>query len=417
MPTSTTVFASRSLCAAIVLFKLAWFGGAAFAGEWPQILGPARNGKAEGERLADKWPAAGPATSWQREVGNGYAGVAVAGGRLVLWHRLADQTVAEGLDPATGKRVWKATFPTSYTSSISSDDGPRCVPLIHKDRVFLVGAQGDVHCVSLKDGKKLWDVDAFQAFDAPEGYFGAGSTPIVADDKLILNVGAPKAGVVAFSITDGSVVWKATDEAASYSSPTVATLGDRRQLIVVTRATTVGIEPATGKVHWRYPFGMRGPTVNAATPLVIDDHLFLSASYGLGARWLKLSVDKAEEAWESGDIMSSQYTTCVEHDGVFYGIDGRQDQGVSRLRAFDPRTKEIFWTEEGFGSGNLIFADGKLLILKIDGELVLAKASSEKYTELGKFQVLKTTAQALPALSNGVLFVRDTNWLKAIAIP
>jgi outer membrane protein assembly factor BamB len=115
--------------------------------------------------------------------------------------------------------------------------------------------------------------------------------------------------------------------------------------------------------------------------------------------------------------MSSQYTTCVEHDGTLYGIDGRQDQGVARLRAFDPQTRKVYWTKEGFGSGNLVLADNKLLILKIDGELVMVKPSPQQYIELAKTKVLETTAQALPAIANGMLYVRDTNTLKALQLP
>jgi outer membrane protein assembly factor BamB len=389
---------------------------AAGAGDWPQILGPARNGKAEGEHLANQWPAAGPKVSWQRKVGSGYAGVAVAGGRLVLWHRVGDESVAEGLDAASGEPRWKTSFPTSYSSTIAPDDGPRCVPLIHQNRVYLVGAQGDVHCVALKDGHKLWNRDVFRELGAPEGYFGAGSTPIVESDKLLMNVGGPGAGIVALSLAYGSTVWKSTDEAASYSSPIGFTNDGHRQVIFATRLTTISIDPTNGKVHWRYPFGMRGPTVNAATPLVIDNNLFLSASYGIGARWLKLTPDKAEEVWESDEIMSSQYTTCIEHEGVFYGIDGRQDAGVAQLRAFDPKSRKVYWTEDGFGSANLILADGKLLIMKIDGELIMAEPSRERFRQLTKAKVLETTAQPLPALANGMLYVRDTSTLKALRL-
>ena len=401
-----------SLPCAIVLIA-----GAALAGDWPQILGPHRNGKADGERLSDHWPAAGPKVVWQRSIGSGYAGVAVAAGTLVVWHRLDDHSHAEGLDAASGRPLWKVAFPTSYASTIAPDDGPRCVPLVHQDHVYLVGAQGDLHCVSLKAGSKLWSRDAFREFAAPEGYFGAGSTPIVDGDKLIMNVGGEGAGMVAFSRADGATLWQSTSEAASYSSPTLLSVNGQRQIIFAARLNTVAVDPANGKVRWRYPFGMRGPAVNAATPIAVDGHLFLSASYGVGARWLKPSTDKAEEVWESDEVMSSQYTTCVEHEGVFYGIDGRQDAGIARLRAFDPRTRKVFWTEEGFGPGNLLLADGKLLILKIDGTLILARPSSEKYIELAKARVLAATAQPLPALANGVLFARDTNTLKALQLP
>jgi outer membrane protein assembly factor BamB len=263
----------------------------------------------------------------------------------------------------------------------------------------------------------VWDRDVFREFDAPEGYFGAGSTPIVEGDRLIMNVGGSGAGIVAFSLADGSTVWQGTEEAASYSAPTKYVDSGKSRVIFATRYQTIAVDPQTGKELWRYPFGMRGPTVNAATPLVIDEHLFLSASYGVGARWLRLSHDRVDEVWESNNVMSSQYATCVEHQDVLYGIDGRQDQGVARLRAFDPRSQKIYWTEENFGTGNLILADGKLLILKTDGELVMALATREEYKPLATAKVLETTAQALPALADGMLYVRDTQSLKSLRLP
>ncbi len=114
--------------------------------------------------------------------------------------------------------------------------------------------------------------------------------------------------------------------------------------------------------------------------------------------------------------MSSQYSTCVHKDGVLYGIDGRQDLGVARLRAFDPRTGKVYWTEEGFGTGNLILAGDTLLVMKTDGQLVLAKASPRAYQELATAQPFDTTVQALPALSGGLLLARDTQTLKCLRV-
>jgi hypothetical protein len=185
-------------------------------------------------------------------------------------------------------------------------------------------------------------------------------------------------------------------------------------VIFVTRLSVVSIDPQTGIERFRFPFGSRGPTVNAANPLVIGDHLFVSASYGIGARWAKITPQGASVEWDSDEVMSSQYTTCVEQDGFLYGIDGRQDVGVARLRSFDPRTGKVAWTREGFGTGSLILADGKLLIMKTDGELILAEPSPKEYRQLASTKLFDTTTQALPALSAGRYFARDTKTLKCV---
>jgi len=410
---STFAVGFRMLLACWILFLLTARAG---AGDWPQILGPHRNGKADGERLT-AWDKQGPPVVWQREVGHGLAGVAVAQGKVILFHRLGRELVAEALDAASGKPLWKASTPTKYVSSISSDDGPRCVPVVDRDRVYLFGPGGELKCADLATGRELWFRQAYEEFKAPEGYFGAGSSPLVEGDKLLLNVGGPGgAGIVALARADGKLLWKSTNDQASYSSPVAATLDGVRQAIFVTRLHVVSLDPQSGKEIFRFPFGARGPTVNAANPLILEDHLFVSASYGVGARWMRLAQGKATEEWESDAVMSSQYTTCVEHDGLLYGIDGRQDVGVARLRCFDPRTQKIHWTVEDFGTGGLILADDKLLILKTDGTLLLAEATPRAFRPLSETQLFDTTAQALPALANGLLYARDTQTLKCLRV-
>ncbi|MEX0711628.1 MAG: PQQ-binding-like beta-propeller repeat protein, partial [Pirellulales bacterium] len=280
----------------------------AAAGEWPQILGPDRNGIARDERIADEWPADGPPVQWQREVGSGLAGVAVAGGKALLFHRIGDEELAEAMDPSTGQVLWTARFPTRYVPTYTADDGPRCVPLIHGGRVYLYGARRGLHCIRLEDGKVLWSRDLFKDYvsAAEEGFFGAGSSPLVEGDKLLVNLGGGRAsaGIVALDLDTGKTIWKATDEEASYSSPVAATIGGRRQAIFVTRYHVVSLDPKTGDAIWRIRFGARGPTVNAANPLVLDGHVFVSASYGVGALYADVRHAEPKTVWKSDKVKS-----------------------------------------------------------------------------------------------------------------
>jgi outer membrane protein assembly factor BamB len=389
--------------------------GRAKGGEWPQILGPARNGVAESESIVDSLPDGGPASLWQYEVGEGFAGVAVASGRVVVFHRRGAEELAEALDAESGKPLWKRSFRATYGGGVSADHGPRCVPLVHQGRVYLFGAAGDLHCVSLEEGKTIWSRAAGREFSIPESYFGAGSTPIVEADKLLVNMGGRSgAGIVAFALADGTTAWQKTDEQASYSSPIAVTQDGVRQVIFVTRYNALSVDPADGTVRWRFPFGARGPTVNAATPLAFDGQLFLSASYGVGAVFAKFSSDRAETLWHNNDTMSSQYSTCVRFQGSLYGIDGRQDVGSARLRCFDPVSGKVRWSKDRFGMASLILADGKLILMKDDGSLILASATPSAYKELGRSKILDGTTRALPALANGYLYVRDTGILKCV---
>ncbi|MBI5759026.1 MAG: PQQ-binding-like beta-propeller repeat protein [Planctomycetales bacterium] len=385
------------------------------AGDWPQILGPNRNGIAVDEKLTESLPEAGPKTVWSRPVGSGFAGVAVAKSIVVLFHRQGDDEVVEALDAATGQPRWKTPFPTSYGGGYSDDHGPRCVPVIDNDRVFVFGAAGNLHCVTLADGKKIWSRAAAREFNAPESYFGAGSTPVVEAGKLIVNVGGKgSSGLVAFDVNDGHTVWQATDEQASYSSPVSVTLDGVRHVIFVTRLNATSIDPDSGTVRFRFPFGQRGPTVNAATPVIVGDHVFLTASYGIGAVSAKIGKTDAKVAWSKPDVMSSQYTTPIVHAGNLYGIDGRADIPPAHLRCVDPKTGRVLWSKDDFGKATLILADEKLVIVKTDGTLVLAKPSPSSYRELGRAKILSSTSRALPALANGLLFVRDTDTLKCV---
>jgi outer membrane protein assembly factor BamB len=386
------------------------------AGDWPQILGPHRDGRAEGESIAASWPAAGPKVVWERPVGRGYAGVAVVGERGVLFHRVENEELVQAFDVRTGKFSWKFAIPTSYVSGISPDDGPRCVPVIHGDRVIAFGAQGNLACVRLADGAKIWTVDTHAEFRAGEGYFGAGSSPIVEGDKVIVNVGGAKsdAGIVAFSLESGQLVWKATREDASYSSPVAVTVHGVRHLIVETRLKTVSLNPDNGSIRFEVPFGMRGPTVNGANPTVFGDRLFMTASYGIGAVFAKIGDTSAEKLWDSNDLISSQYATCIAEGGLLYGIHGRDDQGQASLRCIDPEKQKILWQKDDFGYATVLFADGKLLVQKTDGTFVLVKASPSQYTELASAQIFNTKTFALPALASGRLYVRDDRTLKCL---
>lgn len=403
--------------ATAIVTCVAWaiIAAAAPAGPWPQILGPDRSGKATAERIVERLPAAGPKLLWQHPVGAGYAGPAVAGGRVIVFHRPNAHVVCEALDAATGRPIWKRSFPTNYTGSIDPDNGPRCVPTIDRGTIYLLGADGALRALALADGSQRWAVNIRQQFKAPEGYFGCGSSPLVDGDRLLVNVGARGAGIVAFSLADGRTLWKATDDAASYSSPVASSRG-RHEVIFITRENAVGLDPASGKVRFQIPFGKRGPTVNAANPVVAGDHLFLSSNYGVGARWINLQTAAPSVIWDNDELLSSQYTTSIEHRGVLYGIDGRQDVGVARLRAIDPAAPKVLWTEEGFGTATLILADGKLIIMKTDGTLVLARPSPKAFEPLGSVKLFDATVQALPALSDGRFFARDTSTLKCYSL-
>jgi len=376
------------------------------AGDWPQILGKSRNGHADGQRLLEKWSASGPKLLWKYPLGSGYAGAAVAANRVIVFHRVSAGERVECLDAATGKQLWKADFEANYRGGIDADKGPRCVPLIAASSVYVFGAAGDLHAVALDSGKKLWSRALCDEYKSDLGYFGAGSTPVLAGGRLLVNVGGKGAGLVALDPATGKTAWQATDEVASYSAPAVAIVGGKEQALFITRLNCVLADPASGQVKTLFPFGARGPTVNAATPLVFDGKLFVTASYGIGAALASLDAAGAKTLWTNDDTLSSQYATPVEHEGFLYGTHGREDQGVAEFRCIEAATGKVRWQQADFGIAHVILADGKMLIQTADGRLALAAADPKSYRERASARVTQEPTRALPALANGQLYVR-----------
>ena len=378
-------------------------------GDWPQILGLDRDGHAHDETLPDSWPANGPARQWSVPVGSGYGGPAVVGGRVVLFHRVDNQDRIEAFDTKSGKSLWKTDFPSNYRGGIDADKGPRCVPVVHQGRVYAYGAAGDAHCVDLVDGKKRWSRSLIRDYAGQEGYFGAGSTPVVAGDKLLVNVGGRSgAGLVALRLSDGKTAWKATEQKASYSSPTLMNIGGQRQAVFVARMNTVGVDPAQGNARFEFPFGKRGPTVNAASPVRCGKLLFVTASYGIGARLVRVDGNDVKTVWANDETLSSQYTTPVYRDGYLYGNHGREDSGAADFRCVEAMTGKVMWSADGFGVAHVIVVGDKLLIVSSLGKLVLARATSNRFERLSSNQAVDGKTRALPALSDGRLFLKTS---------
>jgi outer membrane protein assembly factor BamB len=378
------------------------------AADWPQLLGPTHNGVSAETGLARSWPAKGPPVVWEHEVGEGFSAPVVADGTLVIFHRVGDEEVVEGLDAATGKPRWKFAYPTKYTDPYGKGDGPRSTPVIAGGKVYTLGAEGMLHCLDLKDGKKRWEKSLAKDYDPKPSFFGVGTSPLVEGELVLVNVGAKGAGIVAFDKDSGKEVWKATDDEASYSSPVAATLDGVRHVFFFTRTGLVDLDPKDGKVRaskrWR---SRMDASVNAAAPLVIGDRLFLTASYGTGAVLLRVGKDGVEEVWKGDESLSSHYNTPIHKDGYLYGIDGRQERG-GRLRCVELKTGQVKWEKERFGCASMILADGLIVALAEDGDLVLIDPTPEGYREKARATVLRATpCRAEIALADGRLYGRD----------
>jgi outer membrane protein assembly factor BamB len=279
--------------------------------------------------------------------------------------------------------------------------------------VFTFGAEGRLHALDLATGKRLWAEDTMGRFGVAKGFFGAAGSPLVEDGRVLANVGGREAGIAAFEMKTGKLLWTATTDQASYSSPVGATIGGRRLAIFLTRAGLVGLDPATGRVVFQRPWRARmAASVNAATPLVIGDLIFVSAQYGPGAGVLRVDGTTLQEVWASDEALSNHYATSVHHNGILYGYHGRQEFGPS-LRAVELRTGKVRWSQEQFRAGSVLLAGDRLLILREGGELLLAPASPDAFKPIARAQILPAVVRAFPALADGILYARNENTLVA----
>ena len=392
---------------------------ASAASDWAQFLGPTRNGVYGGVDLAGGWPGSGPPVVWQKPVGHGFSGPVVADHRLILCQRRGDQEIVECLDARTGNLVWSFAYPTGYQDDFGFDDGPRATPSIAGGNVYTFGAEGKLHCLEFASGKRLWSVDVKQDFGAANGFFGMACSPLVEGEAVLLNVGGTKgAGIAAFDKTTGKVLWKATDDEAGYSSPVAATISGHRYALFFTRAGFVAADPLSGGVRFQYPWRSRSSTsVNAATPLVLGDTVFLSACYGTGAVLLRLREHDVEKVWSGDDLLSNHYAASVERDGFLYGIHGRTDPGYNpraKLRCVDWKTRTVRWETETVGAATVTLAGGQLLILTEKGELVQAPATPEAFRPGARASILSSPVRAFPAVADGFFYARSQDQLVCV---
>jgi len=400
-------------------FKVAWAVAVALAAtvvtqaanDWPQYLGPSRNGVYAGPALADAWGANGPKAVWRKQVGQGFAGPAVVGNRVILFHRVGNEEVLESLDAATGDSVWRYAYPTRYRDDFGFDEGPRAVPVVADGVIYTFGAEGQLHAVDLAKGTRLWSEDTMKRFGVPKGFFGAAGSPLVEGGRVIANVGGDKAGIVAFEAKTGKVLWSATDDDASYSSGVAATIGGRRLGVFLTRDSLVGLDPASGMVQFQRRWRARiAASVNAATPIIVGDEIFVSAQYGPGAGVLRVNGSQLTDVWTSDDVLSNHYATSVFYNGYLYGFHGRQEFGPS-FRAVEFETGTVKWSQEQFRAGSVLLAGDRLLITREGGELILASASPQAFKPIARAQILQGVVRPYPALADGLLYVRNENTL------
>jgi outer membrane protein assembly factor BamB len=378
--------------------------------DWPNFLGPRRNGTSLETGLLTDWPEDGPPLLWERPLGEGYGAPVVADGKLIIFHRVDDDEVIECVNAEDGNEViWTYEYPTRYRDQYGYNNGPRSSPTIDNGRVYTYGAEGVLTCVEFESGELVWQRPVNNEYGVPQGFFGAGTAPVIEDNLILLNVGGSNGkGIIAFEKSTGETVWETSDNTASYSTPIVATVHGERLAIFHTGDGLLVVDPKTGKERFKYPFRstIRESAI-AATPVLVDDVVFLSGTYGIGAVALKLDPSGLKEVWKDEYAMQSHWATSIYHEGKLYGMDGRHEQG-SNFRCIDFMTGDIVWTaDKGLGRASFVMADGHLFAIGERGKLALIEVSEDGYKEKARIRVLRYPVWTPPVLSQGLLYLRN----------
>ncbi len=400
-----------------LLLLLCAAGVTSLNADWPQFLGPTRNGIVPGPSPV-AWANPGPTTLWKADVGRGFSGPVVAAGRVLLHHRRGNDEVLEAFDRSSGKSVWRATQPTSYEDDFGFDDGPRGTPSVTGESVYTFGAEGRITCTALADGALRWTRALGKELGADKGFFGFACSPLVVSNRVILQVGGRDgAGIVALDAATGATTWKATSDEAGYASPVAVEADGALRIVALNRAGVRVVDLRDGKVLAALPFRSRqNASVNAATPLASPDGVFVTASYDTGAAWLRWRGEgNLAEGWKHADALAAHISTPVRRGALLFGFHGRQEQGAE-LRCIRVSDGSIAWSSPRLGIGSVLVQGERLWVLVETGEIILAEANDAGWKELARAQVLGTGVRAAPALDAGVLYARDKSKLVAVRV-
>ncbi len=378
---------------------------------WPQFLGPTRNGVSDETGLFETWPTGGPKEVWRVDGGAGMSGLAIHDGRLVTMVQRGGKQIVVAHDARTGKALWQKEVGPAYKNQMGN--GPRATPTIADGSIYIFTGEGILAALQLADGEIIWQVDAVKKLGGQVAGYGMACSPLVVNDTVVVTVGAPGAAVAGFDRKSGTPRWQAGDEAAGYSSPALLRVGGQPQIVAYCGTALMSLNPKSGKQLWRYPY-VTDFECNIATPLAYEGQVFISSGENHGCALLAASSTGAswnvEEVWtsqRSQSVMRNEWQTSVLLDGHLYGFDNVGSAGpVTHLNCVNIKTGKRVWQERRFGKGNLIAADGKLLIVNTKGEFVAVRATPDKFEELGRKAVTDFTRQA-PALAGGLLYLRD----------
>ncbi len=405
--------------------------------DWPAFLGPTGDGKSSEQLLPERWLSGSLPVAWQHETGEGYGAPSVARGRLFLFDRVEDRARLSCLNSETGEVLWRFEYRTGYEDLYGFSNGPRAAPVVDSDRVYILGVEGVLSCLTVADGNVLWQINTSEKYGVVQNFFGVGSTPVIADSLLIVQVGGSPAGaaqnvlaaqgqvpangsaIVAFHKQTGKVVYEAGDELASYSSLRVVRIDGRPWAFLFARGGLMGFNPYTGDIDFHFPWRAKVmESVNASNPVVAGNQVFISEAYGPGSAVLRVSEGTYEVVWKDPPrtrekVLSLHWNTAIHHEGYLFAGHGRRSSD-GEIRCVELTTGQRIWSHKMGEHASLLYVDGHLIILGERGRLTLMRANPDRPEVLTSLKVVDAEGQELitypawaaPVLSHGRLYLR-----------
>lgn len=434
--------------AALCLLLVASLGGQhVVADDWPQWLGPQRDGVWRESGIVETFPEGGPPVVWRTPIGSGYSGPAVVGDRVYITDRQLDAGEENAdnpfkrdrtagtervlcLDAASGDVRWTHEYPCEY--SISYASGPRATPVVADGKVYTLGAEGHLFCLDADTGEPLWSHALKEKYDMPAPVWGFAGHPLLDGERLICLVGGTGSVAVAFHKDTGEEIWSSLSAAEpGYCPPMIYELGGRRQLIVWHPQAINGLDPETGEVLWKTRFEVRsGLTI--PTPRVAGNRLFVTSFYNGPVLLDVASAEtKPEVLWRGKshserktDKLHSIMSTPFIVDGYIYGVCS-----YGQLRCLKLDTGERVWEDlEATGSTGdvrsrtdrwanafLVRHEDRFFLVNEGGDLIIAKLTPEGYHELSRAHLIEPTnpmagrnvVWSHPAFANRRVYMRN----------
>jgi outer membrane protein assembly factor BamB len=373
-------------------------GPAAFGADWPCYRGPSHNGISSETDWNANWGAGGPKVLWQKSLGIGFATTAVADGRVYNSGNSDKKTdTLYCFDAKTGQELWKYSYPCPLLPN-SYEGGTLATPTVDGTKVYILSKIGDLFCLDTAGGKVLWhkQLDKDMGFKLPTWHFS--SSALIAGDMLLLNMGA--AGL-ALNKNTGEPLWQNGKGKCGYATPVPFEMDGQPCLAIMSDVTLFAVRLTDGKQLWQYPWKTMYE-INAADPVVLGNQMLITSGYKHGCSLLEFTAAGAKKVWEN-KAMAMQINSPVVRDGFVYGFD----ENVFKCLKLQDGSEQ--WKDGSLGKGSLMMsADGRLILTSEKGELVIAKADSQKFDVVARAPILpKTKCWTSPVLANGRIYARN----------